>query len=150
MFSACCVCVFCVHDACDLLPQRQAAAAWSERVTGGPSGVQGGLRVTEQGEMVHSKFGSPDIAQVTMESFTTAVIEARLLPPSPPKDESWRDIMEELSSISCEAYRRAPPPPSPAPRPRSCFFLSVCGLPVDLASPSVIVRQSGCSRSWSW
>lgn len=71
--------------------------------------VQGGLRVTEQGEMVHSKFGSPDIAQVTMESFTTAVVEARLLPPSPPRRECWRDIMEELSSISCEAYRCARP-----------------------------------------
>lgn len=57
--------------------------------------------------MVHSKFGSPDIAQVSMESFTTAVIEARLLPPSPPRRECWRDIMEELSSISCEAYRCA-------------------------------------------
>lgn len=61
--------------------------------------------------MVHSKFGSPDIAQVTMESFTTAVLEARLLPPSPPRSESWRDIMEELSSISCEAYRCGDTPP---------------------------------------
>lgn len=26
--------------------------------------VQGGLRVTEQGEMVHSKFGTPEIAKV--------------------------------------------------------------------------------------
>lgn len=76
----------------------------------GLSGLQGGLRVTEQGEMVHSKFGSPDIAQVTMESFTTAVVEARLRPPSSPHHESWRDIMEELSSISCEAYRCAAPP----------------------------------------
>ena len=41
-------------------------------------GVQAGLRVTEQGEMVHSKFGTPDIAQVTMESFTTAVLEVRI------------------------------------------------------------------------
>lgn len=42
-----------------------------------PGLVQAGLRVTEQGEMVHSKFGTPDIAQVTMESFTTAVLEVR-------------------------------------------------------------------------
>ena len=70
-------------------------------------GAQGGLRVTEQGEMVHSKFGTPDIAQVTMESFTTAVLEASLCPPSPPRCESWRDIMEELGSASCEAYRCA-------------------------------------------
>jgi Phosphoenolpyruvate carboxylase len=69
--------------------------------------VQRGLRVTEQGEMVHSKFGTSEIAQVTMENFTTAVLEARLLPPSKPRREAWRDIMEELSAVSCEAYRCA-------------------------------------------
>jgi Phosphoenolpyruvate carboxylase len=72
------------------------------------AGAQGGLRVTEQGEMVHSKFGSPDIAKVTMESFTTAVLEATLCPPPPPRSEAWRDIMEELGTASCEAYRCAP------------------------------------------
>ena len=70
--------------------------------------MQGGLRVTEQGEMVHSKFGSPDIAQVTLESFTTAVLEANLCPPPPPRCESWRGIMEELGKLSCDAYRCAP------------------------------------------
>jgi phosphoenolpyruvate carboxylase len=67
--------------------------------------VQNGLRVTEQGEMVHSKFGSPDIAQVTLESFTTAVLEANLCPPSPPHCDSWRSLMEELGVLSCKAYR---------------------------------------------
>lgn len=67
--------------------------------------MQGGLRVTEQGEMVHSKFGTPQIARVTMESFTTAVLEANLRPPKPPRCAKWRDIMEQLGSASCEAYR---------------------------------------------
>jgi phosphoenolpyruvate carboxylase len=70
--------------------------------------VQEGLRVTEQGEMVHYKFGSPDIAQVTMESFTTAVLEARLLPPSAPRSHAWREIMDTLSAVSCKAYRSVP------------------------------------------
>lgn len=56
--------------------------------------MQAGLRVTEQGEMVHSKFGTPDIAQVTMESFTTAVLEVQTSHPKlhvpPVTILSWR------------------------------------------------------------
>ena len=35
-------------------------------------------------------------------------VQARLLPPSPPRREAWRDIMEKLSSSSCDAYRCMP------------------------------------------
>lgn len=67
--------------------------------------VQGRLRVTEQGEMVATKFGVPDVACLTMETTCTAVLEATLLPPAPPKSDEWRTIMDDLSSTSCEAYR---------------------------------------------
>jgi hypothetical protein len=60
------------------------------------TGTQAGLRVTEQGEMVHGKFGTPDIAQVTMESFTTAVLEVRR-----PLPQCSLLTLTSLSPVSC-------------------------------------------------
>ena len=42
-----------------------------------------------------------------MESYTTAVLEATLCPPPAPRCAAWRDIMEQLGSESCAAYRHA-------------------------------------------
>jgi len=70
-----------------------------------PGSVNGRLRVTEQGEMVQAKFGLVDVAMRNLEVNTTATMSATLDPPSPPKDEKWRDIMDSLSQWSCEAYR---------------------------------------------
>ncbi len=36
--------------------------------------------------------------------YASAILEANLLPPPEPKQE-WRDLMEVLSQVSCEAYR---------------------------------------------
>ncbi|MDW3144969.1 phosphoenolpyruvate carboxylase, partial [Vibrio sp. 2094] len=36
--------------------------------------------------------------------YASAILEANLLPPPEPKQE-WRDLMEVLSEVSCEAYR---------------------------------------------
>jgi phosphoenolpyruvate carboxylase len=71
-----------------------------------PSGtVDGRLRVTEQGEMIQALFGLPEIAQRTLEVYTTGTLESWLLPSSPPRDE-WRDCMERLSGDACSIYRR--------------------------------------------
>ena len=46
-----------------------------------PSGsVDGTLRVTEQGEMIQTLFGLPDIAARTMEVYTSATLDAWLVP----------------------------------------------------------------------
>ena len=55
--------------------------------------------------MVQAKFGIPAVAQYTMEIYTTAVLLATVKPPSPPKSESWRLLMEELGKVSCDSYR---------------------------------------------
>lgn len=69
-----------------------------------PGSVKGGLRVTEQGEMIRFKLGKPDVAIKTIALYTEAVIEANLLPPPEPKDE-WRKVMDELADISCQIYQ---------------------------------------------
>ncbi|KAK4484287.1 hypothetical protein RD792_011515, partial [Penstemon davidsonii] len=70
-----------------------------------PGSVMGTLRSTEQGEMVQAKFGLPQIAVRQLEVYTTAVLLATLRPPQPPKEEKWRNLMDEISKISCTTYR---------------------------------------------
>ncbi|KAK1326560.1 Phosphoenolpyruvate carboxylase 4 [Acorus calamus] len=70
-----------------------------------PGSVMGTLRSTEQGEMVQAKFGLPQTAVRQLEIYTTAVLLATLQPPIPPREQKWRDLMEEISDISCRHYR---------------------------------------------
>ncbi|XP_059648635.1 phosphoenolpyruvate carboxylase 4 [Cornus florida] len=70
-----------------------------------PGSVMGTLRSTEQGEMVQAKFGLPQVAVRQLEIYTTAVLLATLRPPFPPREEKWRDLMEEISKTSCQNYR---------------------------------------------
>ena len=70
-----------------------------------PGSVDGRLRVTEQGEMIQSKFGIPDIALRTLEVYTTAVAEATLRP-SPEPGPGWRRTMDQLSQTAMTAYRK--------------------------------------------
>lgn len=69
-----------------------------------PGSLKGGLRVTEQGEMIRFKLGLPDLAISTLALYVDAIIEANILPPPVPKDE-WRKTMDDLSDISCEIYQ---------------------------------------------
>jgi len=70
-----------------------------------PGSVDGTLRVTEQGEMIDSKFSLPAIAERTLELYTTAVLEATLMP-AVPASERWRTLMQALADDSRAAYRR--------------------------------------------
>ncbi len=69
-----------------------------------PGSLQGGLRVTVQGEMIRFKFGQPTLALRTLDLYLEAILEANLLPPPVPCQE-WRDIMDELRDSSCEIYQ---------------------------------------------
>lgn len=44
----------------------------------------------------------PSVALRQLEVFSNAVLMATMQPPKPPKDESWRALMEEMSSVSCK------------------------------------------------
>ncbi|TAA46855.1 MULTISPECIES: phosphoenolpyruvate carboxylase [Corallincola] len=69
-----------------------------------PGSLDGGIRVTEQGEMIRVKFGLPEVAQHSLALYGSAVLEGKLLPPPVP-EQSWRQLMDQLSATSCEAYR---------------------------------------------
>lgn len=70
-----------------------------------PGSVDGSIRVTEQGEVIQAKFGMEGIALRNLELYTTAVLEATLLPPKQARQE-WRDTMDRLSEIAMQAYRQ--------------------------------------------
>lgn len=69
-----------------------------------PGTLDGGLRVTEQGETIRLKFGLPNLAVRSLHLYTSALLESLITPPPEPK-QSWRALMDKMSSLSCEAYR---------------------------------------------
>ena len=72
-----------------------------------PKGTLGGrIKMTEQGEVVSSKYANPVIAERNLELVISAVVAASLLDDKPPaKLKAWQPVMEELSENSLKAYR---------------------------------------------
>jgi phosphoenolpyruvate carboxylase len=83
---------------------RGGAPAQQALLSQPPGSLKGGLRVTEQGEMIRFKFGLPKVAIQSLNLYTAAILEANLLPPPAPKQE-WRDVMEQFAAQSCKEYR---------------------------------------------
>ncbi|CAG18704.1 putative phosphoenolpyruvate carboxylase [Photobacterium profundum SS9] len=83
---------------------RGGAPAHAALLSQPPRSLKGGLRVTEQGEMIRFKLGLPDVAVNSLSLYASATLEANLLPPPAPKKE-WCDLMDVLSEVSCESYR---------------------------------------------
>lgn len=69
-----------------------------------PGSVAGALRVTEQGEVIQAKFGTPAIARRSLELYTTAVTEATVRPPRAP-DAAWRSVVARMCDVAATAYR---------------------------------------------
>ncbi len=83
---------------------RGGAPAHAALLSQPPGSLKGGLRVTEQGEMIRFKFGLPKVALDSLNLYASAVLEANLIPPMEPKDE-WREVMDQIAETSCDAYR---------------------------------------------
>ena len=76
-------------------------------VIAGPRGsVDGFLRLTEQGEVIHRKYGIRPLALRNLEQTTGAVLRASLRPrPPEPREERWRAIAAELAADARRHYR---------------------------------------------
>jgi len=71
-----------------------------------PGTVAGRLRLTEQGEVIASKYADPEIGRRNLETLLAAVTEASLF--GPEAEEAYRGfhpIMDELAEASMRAYR---------------------------------------------
>jgi tRNA threonylcarbamoyl adenosine modification protein (Sua5/YciO/YrdC/YwlC family) len=71
-----------------------------------PGTVDGALRLTEQGEVIASKYADPESGRRNLETLAAAALEASLAPRDP-RERSRRHtaIMEELSTVALRAYR---------------------------------------------
>ena len=76
-------------------------------VNAAPRGsVQGRLRLTEQGEVIHRKYGMRALAVRNLEQATAAVMHATLRPrPPEPRESKWREMIAFMSDASCASYR---------------------------------------------
>jgi phosphoenolpyruvate carboxylase len=74
-------------------------------VSHAPGTINGKYRVTEQGEMIDRNFGRPEIAERSLDLYTAALLAEKHTHRDLPKKE-FKDMMDKLSEISCEAYRK--------------------------------------------
>ena len=69
--------------------------------------INGRVKITEQGEVVSSKYSNPMLAERNLELIISAVIAASLLGnESSTKQKKWEAVMRELSDTAYRAYRR--------------------------------------------
>ena len=67
--------------------------------------VNGRIKITEQGEVLASKYSLPELALYNLETVTTAVIQGSLLRTGFDDIQPWHEIMEELAARSRTHYR---------------------------------------------
>jgi phosphoenolpyruvate carboxylase len=71
-----------------------------------PGAVQGAIRITEQGEVIASKYSNPELGRRNLEILAAATLEATILQPegAEPRSE-YLEAMEYLSAAAYRAYR---------------------------------------------
>jgi phosphoenolpyruvate carboxylase len=70
-----------------------------------PGTVRGQIRLTEQGEVIASKYANPEIGRRNLETLVAATLEATLLQPTKPAPKAFLQAAEALSQASMSAYR---------------------------------------------
>jgi phosphoenolpyruvate carboxylase len=70
-----------------------------------PGTVRGQIRVTEQGEVIASKYANPEIGRRNLETLVAATLEATLLTPTKAAPASFMQTAQSLSELSMRAYR---------------------------------------------
>ena len=70
-----------------------------------PGTVRGQIRLTEQGEVIGSKYANPEIGRRNLETLVAATLEATLLQPTRNAPKTFLAAADELSRQSMAAYR---------------------------------------------
>jgi phosphoenolpyruvate carboxylase len=70
-----------------------------------PGTVRGQIRLTEQGEVIGSKYANPEIGRRNLETLVAATLEATLLQPTKSATSAFLEAAAELSSASMAVYR---------------------------------------------
>lgn len=70
-----------------------------------PGTVRGQIRLTEQGEVIASKYANPEIGRRNLETLVAATLEATLLQPTKPATKAFLEAAAFLSEASMKAYR---------------------------------------------
>ena len=71
-----------------------------------PGTVRGQIRLTEQGEVIGSKYANREIGRRNLETLVAATLEATLLPAGKAAPANFLSAAGELSSASMAAYRK--------------------------------------------
>ena len=70
-----------------------------------PGTVRGQIRLTEQGEVIGSKYANPEIGRRNLETLVAATLEATLLKPTKPASKAFLEAAAKISQSSMDAYR---------------------------------------------
>ena len=77
-----------------------------EAILAQPAGsVDAALRLTEQGEVIASKYGDPRTGRANLEALVAGVFEASLAPPGAPLADEHEEILAALAANAYRAYR---------------------------------------------
>ncbi|MEI7445238.1 MAG: phosphoenolpyruvate carboxylase [Burkholderiales bacterium] len=71
-----------------------------------PGTVNGQIRLTEQGEVISSKYANPKIGRQNLETLVAATLEATLLHPTKAAPRAFLEAAQQLSQTSMAAYRK--------------------------------------------
>ncbi len=71
-----------------------------------PGTVNGQIRLTEQGEVIASKYAHPEIGRRNLETLVAATLEATLLHPTKSAPRSFLDAADAISEASFKTYRK--------------------------------------------
>lgn len=71
-----------------------------------PGTVNGQIRLTEQGEVINSKYANPEIGRRNLETLVAATLEATLLHPTKSAPKAFLDAAGAISQASMDAYRK--------------------------------------------
>ncbi len=71
-----------------------------------PGTVKGQIRLTEQGEVIGSKYANPQIGRRNLETLVAATLEATLLHPTKSAPKAFLDAAAQISQASFDAYRK--------------------------------------------